>query len=147
MPKIKVLLADDHNIVRQGFRSLLAPQADIEIVGEANDGREAVHMAEKLRPDVIVMDIVMPLMNGLEATRQILKQRSKTRILILSSYSDSEYVQRFIELGATGYLVKHTAANDLLKAIRDAHAGKSYFSPAIAKALHAYSMEAFVSGK
>jgi DNA-binding NarL/FixJ family response regulator len=146
MPKIKVLLADDHAIVRQGFKSLLTAQADIEIICEACDGRQAVQMARKLQPDVIVMDIVMPLMNGLEATRQILKLRPDARILILSSYSDEEYVQRFIELGATGYLIKSTASGDLLNAIRGAHVGKAFFSPSIARALDAASMNAFARG-
>ena len=147
MQKIRVLLADDHNVVRQGLRALLAVEADIEIVGEADTGRQAVQMAKKALPDVIVMDIAMPLMNGLEATRQITAQVPTAKVLILSSYSDDEYVQRLTEAGAAGYLVKQTAAQDLLKAIREAHKGNAFFSPAIAKRLRDHCREAFVSGQ
>src|SRR5581483_6326285 len=106
MQKITVLLADDHTVVRQGLRALLVVEGDIEIVGEADTGRQAVTMAKKLLPDVVVMDIAMPLLNGLEATRQITKQLPNTKVLILSSYSDDEYVQQLTEAGAAGYLVK-----------------------------------------
>src|SRR5581483_8404756 len=119
----------------------------IEIVGEADTGRQAVTMAKKLLPDVVVMDIAMPLLNGLEATRQITKQLPNTKVLILSSYSDDEYVQQLTEAGAAGYLVKQTAANDLLKAIREAHKGNAFFSPSIAKRLRDQCREAFVSGQ
>src|SRR5581483_207996 len=121
MQKIKVLLADDHIVVRQGLRALFAAEEDIEIVGEADNGRQAVMLARKLSPDVAVLDIAMPVLNGLEATRQILQNAPATKVLILSSYSDDEYVQQLTEAGAAGYLVKHTAANDLLKGIREAH--------------------------
>src|ERR1700747_1558136 len=120
MQKIKVLLADDHTVVRQGLHALLVVDGDIEIVGEADTGRHGVMLAKKLMPDVVVMDIAMPLMNGLEATRQISKQVPTAKVLVLSSYSDDEYVQQLTEAGAAGYLVKQTAANDLLKAIREA---------------------------
>lgn len=145
--KITVLLADDHTVVRQGLRALLIVEGDIEIVGEADTGRHAVQLAKKLMPDVIVMDIAMPLLNGLEATRQITKQIPTTKVLILSSYSDDEYVQQLTEAGAAGYLVKQTAANDLLKAIREAHKGNAFFSPSIAKRLRDQCREAFVSGQ
>lgn len=147
MQKITVLLVDDHTVVRQGLRALLAVEGDIEIVGEADTGRQAVAMAKKLLPDVIVMDIAMPLLNGLEATRQITKQLPASKVLILSSYSDDEYVQQLTEAGAAGYLVKQTAANDLLKAIREAHKGNAFFSPSIAKRLRDQCREAFVSGQ
>jgi DNA-binding NarL/FixJ family response regulator len=147
MQKITVLLADDHTVVRQGLRALLVVEGDIEIVGEADTGRQAVTMAKKLLPDVVVMDIAMPLLNGLEATRQISKQVPTTKVLILSSYSDDEYVQQLTEAGAAGYLVKQTAANDLLKAIREAHKGNAFFSPSIAKRLRDQCREAFVSGQ
>jgi DNA-binding NarL/FixJ family response regulator len=147
MQKITVLLVDDHTVVRQGLRALLAVEGDIEIVGEADTGRQAVAMAKKLLPDVIVMDIAMPLLNGLEATRQITKQMPASKVLILSSYSDDEYVQQLTEAGAAGYLVKQTAANDLLKAIREAHKGNAFFSPSIAKRLRDQCREAFVSGQ
>ncbi|HZV35883.1 MAG TPA: response regulator transcription factor [Verrucomicrobiae bacterium] len=147
MQKITVLLADDHTVVRQGLRALLVVEPDIEIVGEAETGRQAVIMAKKLLPDVVVMDIAMPLLNGLEATRQITKQLPDTKVLVLSSYSDDEYVQQLTEAGAAGYLVKQTAANDLLKAIREARKGNAFFSPAIAKRLRDQCREAFVSGQ
>src|SRR2546421_9805178 len=133
--QISVLLADDHIVVRQGLRALLAAEDDIEIVGEADNGRQAVQLAKKLLPDVVVMDIAMPVLNGLEATRQITRAIPSTKVLILSSYSDDEYVQQLTEAGAAGYLVKQTAATDLLKAIREAYRGNAYFSPAIAKRL------------
>lgn len=147
MQKITVLLADDHTVVRQGLRALLVVEGDIEIVGEADTGRQAVIMAKKLLPDVVVMDIAMPLLNGLEATRQITKMLPNTKVLVLSSYSDDEYVQQLTEAGASGYLVKQTAANDLLKAIREAKRGNAYFSPSIAKRLRDQCREAFVSGQ
>jgi len=147
MEKITVILADDHTVVRQGLRALLAAEEDIEIVGEAENGREAVQMAKKLLPDVAVIDIAMPVLNGLEATRQITRALPSTKVLILSSYSDDEYVQQLTEAGAAGYLVKQSAANDLIKAIREAYRGNAFFSPAIAKRLRDHCREAFVSGQ
>jgi DNA-binding NarL/FixJ family response regulator len=143
MQKIKVILADDHTVVRQGLRVLLQAEEDIEIVGEAENGRQAVLMVKKFLPDVVVMDIAMPVLNGLEATRQITRTVPATKVLILSSYSDDEYVQQLTEAGAAGYLVKQTAANDLLKAIREAHRGNAYFSPSIAKRLRDQCRDAF----
>src|SRR5881396_1875009 len=143
MQKITVLLADDHIVVRQGLRALLVAEGDIEIVGEADNGRQAVQLVKKLLPDVVVMDIAMPILNGLEATRQIVRTVPSTKVLVLSSYSDDEYVQQLTEAGAAGYLVKQTAANDLLKAIREAHKGNAYFSPAIAKRLRDQCRQAF----
>jgi len=147
MQKITVLLADDHNVVRQGLRALLIVDGDVEIIGEAETGRQAVLMAKKLLPDVVVMDIAMPLLNGLEATRQITKQLPGTKVLVLSSYSDDEYVQQLVEAGAAGYLVKQSAANDLLKAIREAKRGNTFFSPTVAKRLRDHSREAFANGQ
>jgi len=120
MQKITVLLADDHTVVRQGFRALLDAEPDIQIVGEAETGRQAVQLARKLQPEVVVMDIAMPLLNGLEATRQISREVPSTRVIMLSSYSDDEYVEQLTDAGAIGYLLKQTAATDLLKAIREA---------------------------
>src|SRR5262249_42577565 len=117
MQKITVLLADDHIVVRQGLRALLAAEPDIDIVAEADNGREAVQLVKKFLPDVAIIDIAMPVLNGLEATRQITPSVPPTKFLILSSYSDDEYVSQLTEGGAAGYLVKQTAANDLLKAI------------------------------
>jgi len=128
---ITVLLADDHAVVRDGLRALLEIEADIQVVGEADTGRKAVQLTKQLLPAVVVMDIAMPLLNGLEATRQILKALPATRVLILSAHSDDEYVDEVIRMGAAGYLVKQTSAHDLPKAIREAHAGKTFFSPTI----------------
>jgi len=147
MEKITVILADDHTVVRQGLRALLAAEEDIEIVGEADNGREAIQLVKKLLPDVPVIDIAMPVLNGLEATRQITRALPTTKVLILSSYSDDEYVQQLTEAGAAGYLVKQSAANDLIKAIREAHRGNAFFSPAIAKRLRDHCREAFASGQ
>jgi DNA-binding NarL/FixJ family response regulator len=146
MQKIAVLLADDHTIVRQGFRALLAAEPDINVVGEAETGRQAVQLVRRLKPEVVVMDIAMPQLNGLEASRQILKENPSTRILILSCYSDEEYVQQLTEVGAAGYLVKQTAAGELLKAIRETKRGKAFFSPAISNRLVAQYREALLKG-
>lgn len=145
MQPIKVILADDHTVVRQGLRALLVAEGDIEIVGEADNGRQAVQLAKRFLPDVVVMDIAMPVLNGLEATRQIVRSLASTRVLVLSSYSDDDYIQQLTEAGAAGYLVKQTAANELLKAIREAHKGNAYFSPVIAKRLRDRCRDAFVS--
>src|SRR5947207_10099447 len=113
--KITVLLADDHTVVREGLKLLLNSADDMEVVGEVENGRQAVQMAKKLQPDVVVLDLVMPVLNGVEAARQITREVPASKVLVLSSYSDDERVQQLIEDGATGYLVKQTAANDLLK--------------------------------
>src|SRR5437879_6217191 len=147
MSKIRVLLADDHTVVRQGLRALLAAEEDIEIVGEAENGRQAIQLAKKFLPDVAVIDIAMPVLNGLDATRQITRAVPSTKVLILSSYSDDEYVQQLTEAGAAGYLVKQTAANDLLKPIREANKGNAFFSPAIAKRWRDHCREALVTGQ
>jgi DNA-binding NarL/FixJ family response regulator len=147
MQKIRVVLADDHVVVRQGLRALLASEEDIEIVGEADNGRQAVQLAKKLMPDVMVMDIAMPVLNGLEATRQITHAVAETKVLVLSSYSDDSYVQQLTEAGAAGYLVKQTAGSELLKAIREARKGNAFFSPTIAKRLRDQCRESFVTGQ
>jgi len=135
MGKIAVLLADDHAVVREGLRALLAVEEDIEIVGEAQDGREAVELTRKTSPDVVVMDLAMPVLNGLEATRQILKRVPTTRVLVLTSYADDECVSQLTQAGATGYLTKQAAANDLVQAIRAVRRGKAFYSPDIAEHL------------
>ena len=129
MNPITVLLADDHAVVRAGLRALLDAESGIEVVGEAQTGREAVQLTKKLLPDVVVMDIAMPLLNGLEATRQILKAAPSTKVLVLSAHSDDEYVDEVIRIGAAGYLVKQTSAHVLSDAIRQAHKGKAFFDP------------------
>jgi DNA-binding NarL/FixJ family response regulator len=146
MEKIKVLLVDDHTVVRQGLRLLLEAEPDITTVGEAETGRQAVQLTKKLLPDVVVIDIAMPLLNGLEATRQILKDVPTAKVLVLSSYSDDEYVYQLTEAGAAGYLLKQTAATDLIKAIREAKKGNAFFSPAISKRLLEHYREAFLRG-
>ncbi len=147
MHPISVLLADDHTVVRQGLRSLLSFEKDIVVVGEAENGRQAVQMAAALNPDVIVMDIAMPELSGLEATRQVLRDNPAAKILILSSYSDEEYVHQLTDAGVCGYLIKQTAANDLIKAIYEAYKGNAFFSPAISKRLLDYYRGAFVKGR
>jgi DNA-binding NarL/FixJ family response regulator len=135
MNPITVLLADDHAVVRAGFRSLLEAENGIQVVGEAENGREAVRLSKKLSPAVVVMDIAMPLLNGLEATRQILKALPGTKVLILSAHSDDEYVDEVIRIGAAGYLIKQTSAHILSEAIREAHKGKMFLDPSISRRL------------
>jgi DNA-binding NarL/FixJ family response regulator len=147
MKKITVLLVDDHTVVRQGLRALLSLEDDIEVVGEAENGRQAVQMAMKMIPDLVIMDVVMPLMNGLEGTRQVLKNVPSTKVLVLSSYSDDDYVQRLTEVGASGFLVKQTAGDDLLLAIREVQKGNAFFSPAIARRLRDRCRQAFNDGQ
>lgn len=142
-----MLLADDHTVVRQGLRALLKAEEDIEVIGEAENGRLAVQFARKTPPDVVVMDVAMPLLNGLEATRQILKMAPSTRVLVLTSYSDDECVQQLTQAGVSGYLIKQTAANDLVKAIREAYKGNAFFSPTIAKRLRDQCRDAFANGQ
>ena len=135
MKPITVLLAEDHQIVREGLRSLLKHEPDIEVVGEAETGRQAVAMVKKLRPAVVVMDIAMPLLNGMEATRQIRKDIPATKVLILSAHSDDAYVEQVSRLGAAGFLLKQTSSDNLARAIREVHKGNTFFSPAISKRL------------
>ena len=144
--KIQVLLADDHTVIREGLRVLIEASGDIKVIGEADTGRQAVTLAKKLLPHVVVIDVAMPLLNGLEATRQILREVPAIKVLVLSSYSDDDYVHQFIEAGAMGYLVKQTAAQDLLKAIREAFKGNAFFSPSISKRLLDQYRDAFMHG-
>jgi DNA-binding NarL/FixJ family response regulator len=133
--KITVVLADDHVMVRQGFKSLLADEPDIDVVAEASNGRQAVQLAQELRPDVVVMDIAMPLLNGFEATCQIMSDAIPSRVLILSAYDDDEYVHQLTEAGVSGYLIKQTAGSDLIKAVREIAKGNAFFSPSVLKRL------------
>ena len=133
MKKITVLLADDHTIVREGFRKMLEMEDDLEVCDEAQDGRQAVAFAKKFHPDVVLMDIAMPLLNGLEATRQLLKERPLTKVLMLSAHNDDAYVQNAIDSGAMGFLLKQTSAHEVCRAIREVHAGKKFFTASIAK--------------
>ncbi|MCF7818584.1 MAG: response regulator transcription factor [Kiritimatiellales bacterium] len=133
---ITVLLAEDHQIVREGLRKILEAESDIEVVGEASTGRKAVALVKKLHPAVVVMDIAMPQLNGLEATRQVLDAAPETKVLILSAHSDDAYVEKATEVGASGFLIKQTSAHVLSDAIREIEKGNTFFSPSIAKRLH-----------
>ncbi len=133
--KIRILLADDHAMVRQGFRMILSSQADMEIVGEAGNGREAVEQAEKLQPDIVVMDVAMPELNGIEATRRLAASSPRTRVLALSMHKDSVYVREILRAGARGYLLKDSIGSDLLAAVRAVARGEGYLSPAVSEAV------------
>ncbi|MGA2656423.1 MAG: response regulator transcription factor [Verrucomicrobiota bacterium] len=133
--RITVLLAEDHTVVRQGLKRLLEAEGDIKVIGEAENGRQAVELAKKLRPAVVVMDIAMPLLNGLEATRQILKAVPGAKVLILSARSDDAYVEQVAALGAAGYLVKQASAHMLAEAVREVPKGNVFFSPSISMRL------------
>jgi len=131
MKRITVLLADDNRVVRREFRKILELEDDLEVVGEAKNGLQAVAMVKKLHPELVLMDIAMPLLNGLHATRQILKATPATKVLMLSAHSDDAYVQEAMNAGAMGYLIKHTSAARVCPALREVHKGNTYFSPSI----------------
>ena len=133
MSKIRILLADDHTILRDGIRALFDDEPDMVCVGEADDGRAAVKMSLELQPDVVVMDIAMPLLNGLEATRQIKRQLPETKILILSMHDNEEYIRQVLAAGAMGYILKDAAARELLSAIRTVHRGEAVLSSAVTR--------------
>lgn len=135
MRKIRILLADDHRLMRSGLRVLLEQQEDLTIVGEASDGREAVALADSQKPDVLVMDIGMPSLNGIEAAGQITQSRPEIAIVMLSMHSDESYVLRALKAGAKGYLLKDSAEADLIRAVHAVAEGKSFFSPAVSKVL------------
>jgi DNA-binding NarL/FixJ family response regulator len=135
MPHLRILLADDHTVVRQGLRKVLEERPDWEVVAEAGDGREAVRQAEQLKPDVAIVDIGMPLLNGVETTRQIVKRSPATRVLVLTMYSDEAYVNQVLQAGATGYLLKDSADVDLVQAVGAVSQGKSFFSPGVARVM------------
>jgi DNA-binding NarL/FixJ family response regulator len=135
MKKITVFLSDDHAVFREGLRLLLEAADDIEVIGEAENGHRTVAETKRLQPDVVLMDIAMPSLNGVEAARRIAREVPDTRVLILSSYSGDEHVRQAVAAGAAGYLMKETASNDLLRAIREARKGKPFFSPPIAARL------------
>jgi two-component system response regulator NreC len=129
MAKIRLLLADDHTLFRQGIRNLISTEADMEVVGEASNGGDAVERAEETRPDIILMDIGMPGLSSFEATRQIKKNRPETKVLFLTMYDDEDYLVEGMEVGASGYVLKDSPAPQLVAAIRDAQRGGSYLSP------------------
>ena len=129
MAKIRILLTDDHTLFRQGLRTLLAAEPDIEIVGEASNASDAITFARELRPDVVLMDVGMPGLSSFEATRQIRKQRAETRVIFLSMYDDEDYLSESVEIGASGYILKESPADQLVSAIREVHRGGNYLSP------------------
>ena len=132
---IRILLADDHALVRHGFRMILAAQPDMEIAGEAGNGREAVELAQKLKPDVVVMDVAMPELNGIEATRRLIELAPRTRVLALSMHKDNVYVREILRAGARGYLLKDSADADLIAAVRAVAKGEGYLSPGVSDAV------------
>jgi len=133
MDKIRILIADDHTLVRDGIRSILEDESDIEVIGEAEDGRTAVKLSRQLEPDVVVMDIAMPLLNGLEATRQIKRNHSNIKVLILTMHDNEEYIRKVLASGAAGYILKDAAAKELINAIRTVRKGEAILSPAITR--------------
>lgn len=135
MKKIRILLADDHKLIRGGLRLLIEQQADLTVVGEANDGREAVSLANSLKPDVAVLDIGMANLNGIEAAVQIAQAHPEVAVVMLSMHSDESYVLRALKAGAKGYLLKDSAESDLIRAVHAVAEGKSFFSPAVSKVL------------
>jgi len=132
---IRILVADDHGIIRTGLKLLLERDQDMQVAGEAADGREAVRLAAELRPDIVVIDIGMPLLNGIDATAQILRENPQIGVIILSMHADESYIMRALNAGAKGYLLKDSADDDLLKAVRTVAEGKPFFSPVIAHTL------------
>ena len=135
MTPIRILLAEDHAVMRTGLRLVLERQPDFQVVGEASDGREAVALAQEHKPDVILMDIGMPNLNGIEAARQVTASLPQTAVVVLSMHSDEAYVLRALQAGALGYLLKESAESDLIAAIRAVHSGKAFFSPAVSRML------------
>jgi two-component system, NarL family, response regulator NreC len=135
MPRLHILLADDHNIVRQGIRKILEDQPDWEVVAEAGDGREAVRQALELRPDIAILDIGMPLLNGIEAASQITRRAPQVKVIILSMHPNEAYITRALQAGAKGYLLKDSADDDLIRAVNLVSQGKSFLSPAVTKVM------------
>jgi DNA-binding NarL/FixJ family response regulator len=132
---VRILLADDHTILRKGLRLLLERESDFSVIGEASTGREAIGVAERHNPDVIIMDIGMPVLNGIEATKRISADHAKTAVVVLSVHSDEGYILRALKAGARGYLLKDSAETDLIQAVRAVAAGKAFFSPVVSKVL------------
>ncbi len=135
MTSVRIVLADDHTIMRHGLRLVLERQPDFAVIGEASNGREAIDMVIRETPDVVIMDIAMPLLNGIEATRRIYEERLRTAVVILSMHADEAYILKALRAGARGYLLKDSADADLIQAVRAVIAGKAFFSPAVSKVL------------
>jgi DNA-binding NarL/FixJ family response regulator len=135
MTRLRILLADDHTVMRQGLRKVLEESSEWHVVAEAGDGREAVRLAEECKPDVAIVDVTMPLLNGIETTRQILKRSPSTRVLVLTMHADQPYVNQILRAGATGYLLKDSADIDLINAVTAVSQGHSFFSPVVARVM------------
>jgi len=133
MEKIRALIVDDHAVFRQGISRLLTEGKDIEVVGEASQGREAVQKAKDLKPDIVVLDVSMPGMNGIEATKKVRRLSPQTKVLALSMYDEEEYIFSILKAGASGYILKDSAVNDLVSAIHSVHKGEAYLSPSVSK--------------
>jgi DNA-binding NarL/FixJ family response regulator len=144
---IKVLIAEDHEVVREGLKILIRAEPGFEIAGEADTGADAVEKARKLQPDVVLLDLSMPKGNGLEASRKIRQEAPNTRVLVLSAYQDVDLVQRLVELGVAGYMTKHSAADELLTAIREVSQGRSYYCSRIAGKLKSTRHNSFQAGR
>jgi len=140
MSTISLLVADDHNIIRSGLCALLKNEPDFQIVGEANSGRAAVTLALQLSPNILIMDLAMPLLNGVEATRQVVRECCSTKIIVLSAYDDDVHIESVMAAGAAAYLLKHTAPAEICRAVREVHKGNAYFSPIVAERLRAKSI-------
>jgi len=140
---ITIALADDHHIFRQGLRALLQSESDFKVIGEAGDGLEGLELAERLNPDVFVIDVMMPGLNGLDVTRQLSKSRPRTRIVVLSMYSNEAYVLEALSNGASAYVLKDARPSDLVQAVREVHSGKEYLSPPLSnRAIESYKEKA-----
>jgi len=146
MAKTTVLLADDHKVVRQGLKALLTAEGDMEVIAEAENGQQAVEMTKKIKPDVVIMDLAMPMMNGLTATKQILKSVPGTKILVLTSYHDDQCVKDMLEAGALGFIMKESASTELAAGVRNVRRGTKVISPVLARRLQANSNGAFMDG-
>jgi DNA-binding NarL/FixJ family response regulator len=147
MKRTTVLLVDDHTVVRQGLRALLGTHQDLEVVGEAENGRDAISMARELQPEVVLMDVAMPMLNGCDATREILEVAPSAKVLVLSSFTDADCVSELLEAGAKGYLIKHTAAQELPQAIREVRRGVTFLSPALARRRQMEKQNALAHGR
>ncbi|HWH71498.1 MAG TPA: response regulator transcription factor [Candidatus Sulfotelmatobacter sp.] len=144
---ITVLIAEDHHVVREGLKILISSDPEMEIAGEADNGRTAVSLAKALQPDVILMDLAMPKANGLEATRCIRQEAPGCKVLVLSAYQDEDTIRRVLDAGVSGYITKHSAADELLTAIREVEQGNFYYSPAIASRMRTQRRISFETGK